>query len=204
MKGLRARRPVTTAAAVVTVPAVVAVLALLNPGFPLARVELNDGAVWLTATELSKLGRYNVQVDELNGGLVAQSTTFDVLQDEGDVVLVEPGKVSIVDPATVALTSQVTAAGVQPSFLPGGAVSMSAGVLSLVDGEGGLCVRQLLVARLHATWRGRARPRPGNRWARGRVHSGRHVRRGGRRHGLAGHRDRPGRPRAAGRVAGGG
>ena len=143
MRGAGARRNVTTAAAVVTVPAVVAVLALLNPGFPLARVELNDGAVWLTATELSKLGRYNVQVDELNAGLVAQSTTFDVLQDEGDVVLVEPGKVSVVDPASVSLSSQVTAAGVQPSLVPGGAVSMSAGVLSLVDNEGGLFVRPL-------------------------------------------------------------
>ncbi|CAM5780681.1 Ig-like domain-containing protein [Cellulomonas persica] len=143
MRGFAARRNVTTAAAVVTVPAVIAVLALLNPGFPLARVELNDGAVWLTATDLSKLGRYNVQVDELNAGLVAESMTFDVLQDEGDVVLVEPGKVSVVDPATVALTTQVAAAGVQPSIVPGGAVSMSAGVLSLVDGEGGLYVRPL-------------------------------------------------------------
>lgn len=137
------RRQVTTAAAVVTVPAVIAVLALLNPGFPLARVELNDGAVWLTATDLSKLGRYNVQVDELNAGLVAETSTFDVLQDEGDVVLVEPGKVSVVDPAMVALTSQVAAPGVQPSIIQDGPVSMRAGVLSLVDAEGGLYVRPL-------------------------------------------------------------
>ncbi len=143
MSWFTARRHATTAAAVVTVPAVVAVLALLNPGFPLARVELNDGAVWLTATDAHKLGRYNVQVDELNAGLVAESSTFDVLQDEGDVVLVEPGKVSVVDPATVALTAQVAAAGVQPSSVPGGPVSMSAGVLSLVDSEGGLFVRPL-------------------------------------------------------------
>ena len=143
MRGFTSRRNVTTAAAVVTVPAVVAVLAILNPGFPLARVELNDGAVWLTATQKAKLGRYNVQVDELNAGLVAESSSFDVLQDAGDVVLVEPGKVSVVDPATVSLTTQVTAGGVQPSLHQDGAVSMSSGVLSLVDGEGGLHARSL-------------------------------------------------------------
>jgi len=137
------RRNVTTAAAVVTVPAVVAVLALLNPGYPLARVELNDGSVWLTATSMQKLGRYNVQIDELNAGLVAESSTFDVLQDEADVVLVEPGRVSVVDPATVALTGQAAVPGVQPSTVPGGAVSMAAGVISVVDGEGGMYVRPL-------------------------------------------------------------
>ncbi|WP_236121115.1 Ig-like domain-containing protein [Cellulomonas palmilytica] len=133
----------TTAAAVVTVPAVVAVLALLNPGFPLARVELNDGAVWLTATQDHKLGRYNVQIDELNAGLVAEQGSFDVLQDAADVVLVESGRVSVVDPASVSLTTQVTAPGVQPSLVQDSAVSMTAGVLSLVDSEGGLHVRAL-------------------------------------------------------------
>ncbi len=143
MRGPTSRRNVTTAAAVVTVPAVVAVLALLNPGFPLARVELNDGAVWLTATQEQKLGRYNVQVDELNAGLVAEQGTFDVLQDGADVVLVEPGRISVVDPASVSLTTQVAAAGVQPSLRQDSAVSMTAGVLSLVDAEGGLHVRAL-------------------------------------------------------------
>jgi len=143
MRGLTSRRNVTTAAAVVTVPAVIAVLAVLNPGFPLARVELNDGAVWLTATDARKLGRYNTQIDELNAGLVAEASSFDVLQDEADVVLVEPGKVSVVDPATVALTTQVSAPGVQPSIRQDGDVSMSAGVVSVVDAEGGLHVRAL-------------------------------------------------------------
>ncbi|MBT0994753.1 fibronectin type III domain-containing protein [Cellulomonas sp. DKR-3] len=139
----RIRRRATTTAAVVTVPVVVAVLALMNPGYPLARVELNDGAVWLTATSQLKLGRYNVQVDELNAGLVTESGTFDVLQDEGDVLLVEAGSVAVVDPATVALTTQVTASGIQPSAVPGGAVSMAAGVVSVVDDEGDAFVRRL-------------------------------------------------------------
>ena len=44
------RSRATTAAAVVTVPVLVLVLALLDQGFPLARLDLNDGGVWLTAT----------------------------------------------------------------------------------------------------------------------------------------------------------
>jgi len=123
----------TTAAAVVTVPVVVAALALVDDGFPLARLDLNDGGVWLTATNELRLGRYNVPVEELNGGLVTDGTTFDVLQDAGDVLLVEPGTVSVVDPATVAVTAQVA--------VPGAQVSMAAGTVGVLDGDGDLWVR---------------------------------------------------------------
>ncbi|WP_456845512.1 fibronectin type III domain-containing protein [Cellulomonas sp. P5_C6] len=130
---LRARA--TTAAAVVTVPVLVLVLALLDHGFPLARLDLNDGGVWLTATSTLQLGRYNAQVEELNGGLTASGSTFDVLQDAGDVLLVEPGTVSVVDPATVTASATVA--------VPGATASMAAGVVSLVDGDGNVWVRTL-------------------------------------------------------------
>ncbi len=129
------RSPVGTAAAVVTVPAIVLTLALVDRGFPLARVDLNDGGVWLTATSQLSLGRYNVPVEELDGGLVTTSGTFDVLQDEGAVMLVEPGVVSVVDPASVATTTQVSA--------PDTDVSMAAGRVVLVDGAGDAWVRDL-------------------------------------------------------------
>ncbi|GEL94735.1 Ig-like domain-containing protein [Cellulomonas composti] len=136
MRWQGARRRATTTAAVVTVPALVAVLAVMSQGFPLARVDLNDGAVWLTATSLHKLGRYNVQIDELNAGIVTDSTDyFDVLQDEGDVLLVESGQVSVVDPRTVSVTTQVAA--------PDTVTSMAAGTVAMVDGEGELYVRTL-------------------------------------------------------------
>jgi hypothetical protein len=70
------RKKVASTAAVVTVPSVLATLALVNPGFPLAQVDLNDGAVWLTSTSTLQVGRYNAQVEELNAGLVASSTEF--------------------------------------------------------------------------------------------------------------------------------
>ncbi|WP_315096760.1 Ig-like domain-containing protein [uncultured Cellulomonas sp.] len=125
----------TTAAAVVTVPVLVLVLALLDRGFPLARLDLNDGGVWLTATSKLQLGRYNAQVEELNGGLAASGTEFDVLQDAGDVLLLEPGAVAVVDPASVTLTTQVA--------VPGAKVSMAAGVVSVVDPDGNVWVRAI-------------------------------------------------------------
>ncbi|KQR17773.1 fibronectin type III domain-containing protein [Cellulomonas sp. Leaf334] len=135
MRRRSARSRVTTAAAVVTVPVLVLVLALLDQGFPLARLDLNDGGVWLTATSKLQLGRYNAQVEELNGGLSAAGTTFDVLQDEGDVLLVEPGSIAVVDPASVTLTTQVA--------VPGAKVSMAAGVVAVVDPDGNVWVRPI-------------------------------------------------------------
>jgi hypothetical protein len=128
------RRRTVSAAAVVTVPVVLAVLALVNPGFPLARVDLNDGGVWLTATSQLKLGRLNAQVQELNAGLVTTGTRFDVLQDASAVLLVEPGTVSVVDPASVTLIAQVP--------VPGGAsASMGGGTVAVLDSGGNVWVR---------------------------------------------------------------
>lgn len=135
MRFARARTKVTTTAAVVTVPVLIAVLAFVNQGFPLARLDLNDGAVWLTATSQSQLGRYNAKVEELNGGLVAEGTSFDVLQDEGDILLVEPGQVSVVDPASVTVTTQVAT--------PGTEVRMAGGTVAITDDDGNAWVRAI-------------------------------------------------------------
>ncbi|MFC0715144.1 Ig-like domain-containing protein [Cellulomonas biazotea] len=128
------RSRTTRTAAVVTLPAVVAVLALVDRGFPLARVDLNDGGVWLTATSELKLGRFNAQVEELDAGLVTDGSTFDVLQDGSDVVLWEPTGVSVVDPASVTLTTQIAA--------PGTEASMAAGTLAVAS-DGSAWVRAL-------------------------------------------------------------
>ncbi|MDM7853765.1 fibronectin type III domain-containing protein [Cellulomonas alba] len=134
-RGESVRRRVTSTAAVVTIPVVVAALAIVGRGFPLARVDLNDGGVWLTATAQLKLGRFNAQVEELNGGIVTTGNQFDVLQDGGDVLLVEPTTLSVVDPATVTTTTQVAVSNVTPS--------MAAGTVAIVDPAGDLYVRRL-------------------------------------------------------------
>ncbi|MBO0925433.1 fibronectin type III domain-containing protein [Cellulomonas sp. zg-ZUI199] len=129
------RRPVTTVAAVVTVPALVLTLALMDRGFPLARVDLNDGGVWLTATGELRVGRYNVPVEELDGGLVTTGSTFDVHQDGGWVLLKELTAVSVVDPASVATTTQLATADTE--------VSMAAGRVAFVDRVGDTWVRPM-------------------------------------------------------------
>lgn len=131
------RRRTLSGAAVVCVPAVLATLAVVNPGFPLAQVDLNDSAVWLTSTSTRQLGRYNAPVEELNAGLVATGGEFDVLQQAGDVLLVEPGTVSVVDPATVTTSAQVA--------VPAGAqVAMQDGTVVVADGEGRVWARTLV------------------------------------------------------------
>ena len=131
------RRPWLTVGAAVTVPAVVATFAVLYPGVPVAQVDLSDGAAWLTNTSALRLGRFNAQIDELNAGLVSTAAEFDVLQDAGDVVLVEPGTVAVVDPASVTLGAT--------SAIPFGAtVSMAHGVVAVVDpASGAVWVRAL-------------------------------------------------------------
>jgi large repetitive protein len=131
----RTRHRATTAAAVVTVPVLVAVLAIVNQGFPLAKLDLNDGSVWVTATSELRVGRYNVPIEELNAGLVTTGSGFDVLQDGGHVVLVQPDGFAAVDPADVALGNPVAA--------PGASVTMAAGTVSVVDADGNLYVRPI-------------------------------------------------------------
>lgn len=128
------RKKTVSTVAVVSVPAVVATLALVNPGFPLAQVDLNDGAVWLTSTSTLQVGRYNAQVEELNAGLTATGGEFDVLQEAGNVLIVEPGTVSVVDPAGITAAAQVA--------VPAGAqVSMAGGTVAVMDPEGQAWVR---------------------------------------------------------------
>ena len=125
-RGASGRPRWLTPVAAATVPAVLATLAVLYPGAPVQQVDLNDGAVWLTNTSELRLGRYNPQVDELNAGLVATSAEFDVLQDEGDVLLEEPGRLSVVDPASVTLAAQT-------SVPTGAAVSLAGGTVVVAD-----------------------------------------------------------------------
>ena len=128
-------RRVTTAAAVVTIPVLVATLAALDRGFPLARLDLDDGAVWVTATDRGMLGRYNVPVQELNAGLAPDSARFDVQQDGSDVLLVGSSTVAVVDPASVATVAEVSAAGMT--------VSMAGGTVAFADDDGDVWARPI-------------------------------------------------------------
>ncbi|WP_083941745.1 Ig-like domain-containing protein [Sanguibacter suarezii] len=133
------RDKVRSASAVVagiTVPAVLAVLAIINPGVKIAEVDLNDGAVWVTNAQGLKLGRYNAKVQELNAGLIATDPGFDVLQDAQTVLLSEPTKLSVVDPASVTLTTQAEIPAQSQ-------VSMRDGVVAVVAPDGKVWVREV-------------------------------------------------------------
>jgi len=117
-----------------TVPVLVATLAVVHEGFPVSRLALDDGGVWLTSGTDLALGRFNVPVSELDGGLGTATPDFDVLQDGDDVLLVEGAEISVVDPATVATTERV--------MLDAGAtVGMAGGTVMVLDRRGDLWVR---------------------------------------------------------------
>lgn len=117
----------------VTVPSVLATLAIANPGVMISEIELNDGAVWVTNSAELKIGRYNAEVKELNGGVISNSRTFDVLQYENDAVAVESASVSKIDPATMSYTSIA-------QIPPQSKVAMSDGIVSIADPTGRIWV----------------------------------------------------------------
>lgn len=97
----------TVLSAGIAIPAVIAALAVINPGIKVAEVDLVDGAVWITNTSDLKLGRFNTQINELNGAVFASDPTFDVRQDGNRVLLVQANRVAAVDPANMAIAQDV-------------------------------------------------------------------------------------------------
>ncbi|MDR1441444.1 MAG: hypothetical protein LBJ02_03510 [Bifidobacteriaceae bacterium] len=72
-------------------PALIAGLAVAQPGYPVDAVDLNDASVWVTnlASDQRKVARYNAAIEELTGG-------FTIAPEEGDFDVVQAGsKVAI-------------------------------------------------------------------------------------------------------------
>ncbi len=136
------RRRWVSRAAWGTAPVVLAALAIVYPGAPVAQLDLHDGTVWLTNEAYLTLGRYNPAVEELNAGLIAERTPFDVLQDGFDVLLELPGSVAVVNPADVAL-------GAQAAVGSGADVDMARGTTVVVRREDG-AVRAVPTAMIGA------------------------------------------------------
>lgn len=60
--------------------------AVLNPGVTTAEVDLNDGGVWVTNLSLGLVGHLNYPSRTLDGGFIAGSNAFDVLQRDATVL----------------------------------------------------------------------------------------------------------------------
>nr|WP_242633350.1 Ig-like domain-containing protein [Arthrobacter sp. S39] len=106
--------------------------AVLYPGFKTTEVELNDGGVWVVSKSKNAVGRLNYPSRVLDGAVTPASTTFDILQNAGDV---------FVDDETGSTLNQVSPANMRlggDKQLPGSAeVSFGADVISVTDAASG-------------------------------------------------------------------
>ncbi|GAA5194266.1 Ig-like domain-containing protein [Arthrobacter gyeryongensis] len=103
----------------------VVAVAVIYPGFKVTQVDLNDGGVWVTNTSKNLVAHLNYQSKVLDGGLLAGSPDFDVLQNAATVLVSDRSKASL---ATVKV-SDVTLG--QPKQLPP-SVTINFGQNSLV------------------------------------------------------------------------
>lgn len=89
---------------------VVGVPAFLHPGVPEARMDLNEGGVWVTNTEKGIVGHLNYPARTLESGLQVTASEFDISQAARDVVFTDTGanSVATVNVATSALSAAST------------------------------------------------------------------------------------------------
>ncbi|CAN7271537.1 Ig-like domain-containing protein [Arthrobacter sp. LjRoot78] len=127
--GLRERRRKLVSGTVFAVAGAALVAgAVIYPGFKTTEVELNDGGVWVVSKARNAVGRLNYPSRVLDGAVTPASTTFDILQNSGDV---------FVDDETGSTLNQVSPANMQlggDKQLPGAAdVSFGSEVISVTD-----------------------------------------------------------------------
>lgn len=78
-------------AALLALALLMSVLAFLHKGVPAARLDLNDGGVWVTNQTLKLAGHLNYPSRILDGGVSAGSGEFDVSQAANTVLLADTG-----------------------------------------------------------------------------------------------------------------
>lgn len=109
------------------VAAAVVAGAVIYPGFNTADVDLNDGSVWVTNRNANMVGHLNAQSKVLDGGFVATTSAFDVLQHEGTVFMDNDSGTLInqVNVPSMALTDDTPLSGSKHVSLGSSLVSMS-------------------------------------------------------------------------------
>lgn len=93
----------------VAIVALVVTTAVVSGGFPAQKVELNDGAVWVSNGTKQFIGRANTTIMELNSVVPGESSELDVVQSGFTVLLFDrgSGKAGIVNAATSTIASTV-------------------------------------------------------------------------------------------------
>ncbi|GAB4086032.1 Ig-like domain-containing protein [Myceligenerans cantabricum] len=126
------KRAIASAGAVTIFSGALLGLALWYDGEATADVVLDDSGIWVTRTGHNELGRFNFEAGTLDGVMLAGSSSFDVSQDGGRVLLDDDGngEARPVDPAHLQFGQDLT--------LPAGAQVASGGAAAAVyDGESG-------------------------------------------------------------------
>ena len=119
-------------AVVVVLAMAMALVATLHEGVSRAEVNLNDGGVWVTNSQLRLVAHLSFPSRTLDGGLRAPSATFDLSQRANEVLVHDQagGTVVPLDPAQLELGS--------PVRLPAGAVAtVAGGTVAITDSAKG-------------------------------------------------------------------
>ena len=129
----RRRRKLLSGGTVSLAAATIAGFALVNPGYPTAEVQLNDGGVWVTNGSELLVGRLNRQIDELDAALTSGGSDVDVVQEESTVFAVQPESATLqrIDVSYVSLDTDVSVPAAAEVGLGGGTVT----VLDPASGE---------------------------------------------------------------------
>jgi hypothetical protein len=100
-------------------------------GYPVDRLDLNDGSVWVTNASALRIGRYNQGIGELTGGLKSDDRTFDIVQSGSDIAVTTSADIRVVDPALVQAGRPIR---VGPEFT----AATNAGTAVVVDSKSGV------------------------------------------------------------------
>ncbi|RAM36361.1 hypothetical protein DBZ45_15670 [Arthrobacter globiformis] len=112
----RAKQRALASATTFSAIGLLVVVAVIHPGFRTTQIDLNDGGVWVTNSDMNLVGHLNFQSKTLDGGLMAASADFDVLQHSSSVLVSDRGNASL----GRVKVSEVTLE--PPQQLPGSAV----------------------------------------------------------------------------------
>src|SRR5665647_1810900 len=129
---MRRRRTVASISTVSIFSTAIVALALANPGMATTDVELNDSGVWVTRTQDNLVGRFNHEAKVLDGAVTAGSSSFDVLQQAGAVLVHDTaaGTISPVDVAGLAFSGAATVP-------PGSRVALGGKAVAILDPKSG-------------------------------------------------------------------
>lgn len=129
--------PRTMASGGVVTAAVVTLgtLAFVYEGKPTTEVDLHDGSVWLTKQSTLYVGHFNNESALLDGGFRTASSSYDILQDGGQVLVVEPESHTV-----TVVNTQGVALGESTELPPGATVRMGGGKVAVTDPSGAVWI----------------------------------------------------------------